>query len=112
MCTLILSTPNTTQAQIPVGGRIIWSYECGCSGGWMFFVLDSYSKSTVPLVFQFGVSRLNANYNIFSRGVNVLGSYTPGGICLRASEGCTSSKIPPIGTISTYGMPGIGTSSF
>lgn len=102
-------TPNFSYAQIPVGGRIMMTHECLCSGGWMFYVLDLYAGSVVPVLFQFGASRLNANYNIFTPGVQTLGSYTIGATCLMVSLECAGGP-QPAGSVSPWGMPGIGTS--
>lgn len=106
---LLMPTISYGQTSTPFGGRIVAMHECFCSGGWMIYVLDLYTNMTVPLLFQFGVSRLNANYNIFTYGVQTLGSYTPGGSCTLASTSCYTT-IPAMGTITSFPLPGIGTS--
>lgn len=86
------------------------SYECGCSGGWLIVMYDQMTHLPVPMVFQFGVSMMRANYNIFTPSVQTLGSYTPGGICLFASLGCAGTVVQ--GTVTPYlpiPFPGIGT---
>ncbi len=104
--------PSVLNAQIPVavpfGGPILVTYECTCSGGWFILGYDQMTKLPVPMTFQFGVSMLRANYNIFTPAVQTLGSYTPGGICLMGSSSC--SGFVTQGTISPIGLPGIGTS--
>lgn len=102
-----ISTP--TQAQIPFGGPILFSYECACSGGWFMLIYDQFTHLPIPMVFQFGVSMPRANYNIYTPAVQTLGTYTPGGICLVASLGCNGFATPA--TVSPIGLPGIGTSA-
>lgn len=107
----LVIAPNTLNAQIPVavpfGGPITFTYECSCSGGWLVVVYDYMTKLPVPMTFQFGQSMLRANYNIFTPGVQTLGSYTVGGWCSPASTECAGFTTQ--GTISPVGMPGIGT---
>lgn len=102
--------PIATNAQIPFGGRILASYECTCSGGWLIYFYDYFTKATLPIVFQFGVSRLNKNFNIFSPNVSILGTYFPGGVCSMGTSGCFT--VPVIGTVTSYPFSGIGTSAF
>lgn len=107
---LVLSfgTPQISSAlATPFGGRIVSMHECFCSGGWMIYVLDAGTKTTIPILFQFGQSSLKANWNIFTYGVNVLGTYTPSGSCTMATTYCEVT-ITATGTVST--LPGIGTS--
>lgn len=106
---LSVLTPTISYGQtVPFGGRIVAMNECFCSGGWMIWVYDLYTKTTLPLVFQFGISRLNANYNIYTPGVHTLGSYFTGGTCLMVSLECGGGPTP-IGTITSFPLPGIGT---
>ncbi len=104
--------PIFAEAEVPIakpfGGPILFTYECACSGGWLVVVQDQSIMTPTPLTFQFGVSMLRANYNIFTPAVQTLGSYTPGGICLMGSSLCTG--FPTVGTITPPGMPGVGTS--
>ena len=105
-----LLVPTLSYAQtVPFGGRIIGMHECFCSGGWMIYVYDTYTNATLPILFQFGVSRINMWYNIFTYGVQTLGSYTPGGSCTLASTSCYVT-IPAAGTVTSFPMSGIGTS--
>jgi hypothetical protein len=106
---LLVLTPITASAQIPFGGKILTVRPCTCSGGWFMRVLDLTTGAPIPIVFQFGLSRLNANFNIFTPNTNVLGSYTPGGVCL-AGYDCTPKFV--IGTITPFPLPGVGTSAF
>lgn len=102
----------TTYAQVPIakpfGGRILFAYECTCSGGWLMMVFDQTIKTPTPITFQFGYSMLRANYNIFTPAAQTVGTYTPGGICLMGSTACTG--FPTAGTITPVGLPGVGTS--
>lgn len=93
----------------PFGGPIVFSYECACSGGWLMVVFDQTLKVPTPMTFQFGLSMIRANYNIFTPAVQTVGSYTPGGICLMGSTACYG--FPTVGTISPVGFPGVGTSA-
>ena len=74
------------------------------------YILDQYTGMTLPIVFQFGISRLNGNYNIYKPGVKVLGTYVTGGTCVMASTSCYGGPIP-VGTITPYPLAGIGTST-
>jgi hypothetical protein len=104
--------PQITSAQIPFGGRIVMVQECFCSGGWMMYIWDQYTKGVIPILFQFGVSGLKSNYNIWIPGVQTLGSYTIGGSCTTAVSSCYVT-IPAVGTVSPSPlMPGIGTSLY
>lgn len=103
----ITTIPVLTNAQIPFGGTILWSGNCRCSGGRLLIIADLFSKTTIPIVHQYGISRLNQQFNILTPGIKTLGSYTPGGICLRG-EGC--NPFPVIGTVTPRPFSGIGTS--
>lgn len=105
--------PQLTFAAIPVpfGGRITMVQECFCSGGWMMYVWDQTTQAVIPIVFQFGWSRINPFYNIWMPGVQVIGSYTIGGACTTAVSSCYVT-IPAVGTVSTWSMPGIGTTLY
>lgn len=111
---LITFIPLVSNAQgltTPFGGRLLTSFPCTCSGGYYIYMQDLYTNMTIPIYFQFGVSRLNSNYNIFSSGVNLLGSYSQGSSCLMYyGYGCYT--LTTYGMITTYGLPGVGTSSF
>jgi hypothetical protein len=101
-------TIKPTHAQIPFGGNILWIQECTCSGGLLMYIFDLKTKLPTPIVYQFGISRLNQNFNIFTLGVETLGSYTLGGVCLMVSLDCAG--IPVTGTVTPRPFPGIGTS--
>lgn len=104
---LITFTPLISNAQIPIGGKILASYECTCSGGWFMLIFDYSKKLPIPVVFQVPFSFMRPMYNIFTPGVNVLGSVIPGGVCSVGSAACTT--VPVAGTITPWPMPGIGT---
>ncbi len=108
---LIIVLPTKTYAispiSMPFGGPILASYECSCNGGWFILVFDQKTKMPVPLTFQFGLSGLRANYNIFTPSVQTLGSYSIGGWCSPASTGCNG--FPTQGTITPLPISGIGT---
>lgn len=92
------------------GGSITQVTYCTCSAGVLLYVQDLATKSVLPVVYQYGVSVLHANYNVFSSGVNVIGGYTPGGQCLVYAGTSCSTGGTPTGTIDT--IRGVGTSSF
>lgn len=106
------ATPFITHAQtpisVPMGGTLLMSHECACSGGWMMYIWDQYTHMVIPVVFQFGISRMNGNYNIYLPGTSDLGSYVTGGTCVMASTECYGS-ITPIGTVTPPPLPGVGT---
>jgi len=106
-----ISSANITSAQFSTGGMIVFTHECLCSGGWMMYIYDVGKMSVVPIVYQFGISRLNSNFNFFTPGVSVVGSNITGGICIMASFSCYGGYTP-IGTVGPYGTPGMGTSLF
>lgn len=105
----LFALPQLSFAQIPFGGRIVSVHDCFCSGGWMMYIYDPSKLTVLPIVFQFGYSKLNANYNIWIPGVQTLGTYTLGGSCTIAATSCYVT-VPAIGTVSPPTMPGIGTS--
>jgi hypothetical protein len=93
----------------PFGGNVLMTMPCTCSGGWYILMYDKGTKMPKPIVFQFGTSRWNRNYNIYSTGQSVLGSHVNYGICeFYYGYGCT--ELPVDGMVSPWGMPGIGTS--
>jgi hypothetical protein len=106
-----ISTPFVASASIltpPFGGTILATQECGCNGGWLMYVFDVSTHSIDKIMFEFGVSRLNGNYNIYTPGVKVLGTYYPGGVCITAASECYL-EIPTDGIVTGL-TPGIGTS--
>jgi len=106
---LFLILPAVTNAQIPFGGKILASYECTCSGGWLIYFWDNTTHLPIPMTFQFGASRLNANFNIFKPLTSILGSAVPGGVCSIGSASCFT--VPSVMTVTPYPFPGIGTSA-
>jgi hypothetical protein len=94
----------------PFGGNVLFSMYCTCSNGQYILLYDKTTLTTTPLVFQWGVSRLNRNYNIMGTGQSLVGTYIPGtGVCLMyVGTGCTT--IPTFGLISTVPLSGVGTS--
>lgn len=105
---MTLAIPLVSHANIPFGGRIVMMHDCFCSGGWMIYVFDPGKMLILPIVFQFGISRLNASWNIFTPGNQVLGTMIPGGVCSIALAVCT--PIPAVGTVTPFPLSGVGTS--
>ena len=109
---LSLCVPQKTHAvtpvSVPFGGPILVTYECACTGGWLIVLYDQSKKIPIPLTFQFGLSELKANYNIFTPGAQTLGTNIIGGWCSPASTECAG--FPTAGTITTFPLSGIGTS--
>ncbi len=96
--TLISIRPAIAQGVGGFGGRILYTQECGCSGGWMIAI----GPPTPGLyVFQFGVSQLFSFGQIFRPGPAVLGVAVPGGVCIPASTVCLAAI--PAQTIITVG---------
>ncbi len=89
------------------GGRISNVTYCTCSASVMIDVQDKL-RGYVSVIYMPGVSRLYANYNVFTPGPNVIGGYTPGGVCLIYSGTQCNSQGAPMGTINT--IHGVGTS--
>ena len=110
---ILFVVPLFSEAQTlttPFGGSILTAFPCTCSGGYYIYVDDLYSGMSKPIYFQFGVSRLNSNYNIFTPTVNLLGSYSSGSQCL-IYAGTSCYRQQTYGMITTYGLPGVGTGS-
>jgi hypothetical protein len=112
---ILFILPTITWAQnpmnMPMGGRVLMSMPCTCSGGWYNLIFDNTTSAPLATVFQFGVSRLNQQYNIFGYGQHLLGSYQTGGVCeIYIGTGC--SEVPVQGMITTPAGPGIGTSLY
>lgn len=102
-----ISGEGSSAANTPFGGRITQTIICTCSANTLVYVQD-VTKGVLPLIYQPGVTKLYSNYNVFTTGANLLGTYTPGaGICLIYSgDSCN--------TLNSTGMmnftPGVGTS--
>lgn len=112
---VVMSVPLSASAQVPFGGyTIAIPILCTCSlPNIEFFVFDFVTKSMVPLVYIPGVSRLNSYYNFATPGNSVLGTYTPGAVCLITVTGadCEPFPILPIGTVTSFPFSGMGTSA-
>ena len=93
------------QGVLPFGGKVILSLPCTCNG--VPSVLLTVSPPVGGQFLYILGSQLYRNYNLgLATGMNVLGLYTPGGVCMvYAGKGCVPIG-PPIGTIS----PTVGTS--
>ncbi len=93
------------------GGSITNVTYCTCSGGLLLYIQDKVTSSQKQLLFQFGQSKLHANYNIYTSGPNVIGGFSQGGGQCEVYEGeeCESQGNPQ-GTIDY--IRGIGTSSY
>jgi len=109
---LVFLMPLVSSAQIPFGGKITSVVPCLCSGGWNIIIYDLVTMTPISLVFQMGFSRLNANYNIFTPGVWLVGTYTPGGICIYINTEGNCRPRPVIGTITPFPFSGVGTSAY
>lgn len=84
------------------GGMVIRYTQCTCGPSSMLDIMDVRGQMT-QLVYTPGISRIYMYYNIYGTGQNVLGTYTPGGVCLvYVGTGCTSQGIPR-GTIQMIG---------
>jgi hypothetical protein len=92
------------------GGSITQVTYCTCSGGILLAIQDKVTNGTKQLFFQYGLSTLHANYNIYTTNVNVIGGfYQSGGSCqIYAGTSCTTEGSYQ-GIIDT--IRGVGTSS-
>jgi len=96
----------TVGASLYFGGRVTAVLPCLCSGTTLVTIFDYVTNTNLPLVYQPGFTKLYSGYNLFTPGVNVLGSYTPGtGVCLIPGTPCPI--IPSVGAINS--LPGVGT---
>lgn len=92
------------------GGSITNVTYCTCSTSVMLDINDKVTNNTLTVVYIPGVSRLYANYNIFTAGPNVIGGYWQGSAqCLIYSGNSCQSQGSPRGTIDS--IRGIGSSS-
>ncbi len=90
---------KSSNAMLGFGGKIVAVRPCLCSANLAVFVVGV--KGGV-YTFQPGVSLLFAQYQIWRPGPWVLGTYAPGGVCLRYRFlGCTG--FPTMGTMITVG---------
>lgn len=103
---------GSTGSGLYFGGRILSTITCTCTSNTLVYVQDTVTNSSLPLIYQPGVTRLYSNYNVFTTGVQLLGSYTPGaGQCqIYVGTSCTSvnsrgmmNSIPGVGTSQTPG---------
>lgn len=90
------------------GGRITMVTYCTCSASILLDIQD-YTRGYVSVLYTPGVSRLYANYQVFSPGPSVIGGYVSGGTCQVYSGTQCNSQGSPMGTINT--IHGIGTSA-
>ncbi len=82
---------------LPVGGKIIFVYECACSGG--YAILVGPPRGGIFLV-QTGISRVYRWWALVP-GANVVGRAIPGGVCSAGTAACF--PIPVQGTILQIG---------
>jgi len=115
LCTLALTLPlsPTKRAfstgvggELPFGGVQGFTLICTCSANTLHYIFDYRVKSVLPLVYQPGVSKLYAKWNIWGR--YFLGSYRPGvrSCLIFVGEGCIT--IQSAGMMGSF--PGTGTS--
>lgn len=99
---------------IPFGGYFVYPTFCTCSGGVMLVISDLFSKSSLPILYMPGQSRINLYGNIVTSGVAMLGTYVPGAQCLITVSGsdCEPTSPQPIGTITNYPLSGFGTALY
>lgn len=96
------STVSTSPADFfNFGGRLIANIYCSCTSNNLLTILDA-RRVTKQVLFQPGVSRLHQYYNL-SVGVNVLGSYIPGGQCEVYNGTSCNPAGSPLGTITKIG---------
>ncbi len=99
---------------LPFGGYVIFSIPCTCSAGLAVFMAPFFpgvgNGVPVPfgaLLYQPGISKLFAYYNIGVPTTWHLGNYTPGGACLiGVPPACV--PIPVVGIMTQVGtsIPG------
>ncbi|MES2986197.1 MAG: hypothetical protein V4686_03690 [Patescibacteria group bacterium] len=83
------------------GGQTTVMVPCTCSGNILLYVKDVRGP-VLPLIYQTGVTMLYKWYQPRS-GVNALGQYVPGGVCLvYAVTGCVAGGVP-VGTMIQLG---------
>ena len=101
--TSLLFTGYVTYAQSPliVGGFIVNSFYCACSGNFLLTLSPPTPGQWIwnPSTPQF------SNFQLPRAGVWTVGNFSPGGICMVPGTPCTPFGTP-IGTIS----PIVGTS--
>ncbi len=84
---------------LPFGGTISALVFCPCS---MNFLIGVYGPNPGFFVFQPGVSQAFAFGQVYRPGPSIIGTYTPGGVCLMyVVVGC--APVPSIGIINMVG---------
>ena len=95
------SSQAAATSLIPFGGQSVSMMVCTCSANMLLYVRDPRGY-TVPLIYQPGVTVLYRMGNP-TVGVNLLGRYVTGGICLiYVGTGCSSGGTP-VGTMVQVG---------
>lgn len=84
------------------GGKVTDITYCTCMASVMLDIDDVRGQS-ISLVYTPGVSTLYANYDIYSTGQEVLGTYSSGGTCLVYEGEDCNSEGNPTGTITKIG---------
>lgn len=111
VCVVVM--PGRVQAVEQVnpafGGRILVSFYCACSNTQFVSVFDMRQKRPVLLNHLWGVSRLNMGFNLWTPGVQTLGTYIRGaGVCL-VYDGESCTLVPTEGMITPAPLSGVGT---
>lgn len=89
----------------PFGGQITSIFYCGCSGNYEVFFIDLTFPTGVtplPLLYEPGGTITYLNYNQTTPGAWILGTWTPGGVCL-TGKWCFPHFIQPAGTMYMVG---------
>lgn len=109
---IVTATPKITHAQAllgNVGGEIVGIDYCLCSSGLMLKILRAPLLVPTNVLYIPFISRLNANYNPFVVGNEVILQHTNVPVpCMKYSVTCYADGMA-VGTVTSFPFAGIGT---
>ncbi len=98
------SSAQSASGVFNFGGKTTSMVQCACSLNILLYILD-VRGTTIPLMYQPGATVLYKMYSPTS-GVNVIGQYVSGGVCLLPGTPCTTGG-SPMGTMIQLGTSSI-----
>jgi hypothetical protein len=89
---------------IPFGGMILNVDDSSCCNGAIITIQDAVTKVPIRVLYEFGITLLFAEQQIWTPGVNTVGLYIPGAVsCLDINNECESISSNMQGTIYEVG---------
>jgi hypothetical protein len=91
-------------AMIPFGGMILYVDDSSCCNGAIVTIQDAVTNAPIQLLYEFGVTLLFAEQQIWTPGVNTVGLYMPGtAICLDMDSECEPTSSEMVGSMFEVG---------